>query len=161
MSHNHLPARGMPTAPTGVEVGRFDSYQIAQKAVDHLAESGFAVNNVTIVGTDLKVVERVIGRITYGRAGLSGFMTGSWFGLIIGFMLYAFSDVPGGPQTLIAVAVMGGSFGGIFGILRRSMTGGRRGFASATQIVASTYALLCNAPLAEEARAKLAQFRSN
>ena len=43
-------------------VGIFSSYADAQKAVDYLADEKFEVQNLAIVGTDLKSVERVLGR---------------------------------------------------------------------------------------------------
>ena len=43
-------------------VGIYNSYADAQKAVDYLADEKFAVQNLAIVGTELKSVERVLGR---------------------------------------------------------------------------------------------------
>ena len=43
-------------------VGVFNSYAEAQKAVDRLADNDFPVKNLAIVGTDLKLMERVTGR---------------------------------------------------------------------------------------------------
>ena len=40
-------------------VGIYSSYADAQKAVDYLADEKFEVQNLAIVGTDLKSVERV------------------------------------------------------------------------------------------------------
>ena len=52
----------------GVQVGSYDSYEQAQAAVDYLADEKFAVENVTIIGTDLRMVEKVTGRLSRGRA---------------------------------------------------------------------------------------------
>ena len=57
----------LPTPPTGWPVGSYATYAEAQRAVDHLADSDFPVGDVTIVGVDLMLVERVIGRLTWGR----------------------------------------------------------------------------------------------
>ena len=54
----------LPTPPTGWPVGSYATYEEAQRAVDHLADSDFPVRDVTIVGVDLMLVERVIGRLT-------------------------------------------------------------------------------------------------
>uniref|UniRef100_UPI0038CBF5E8 general stress protein n=1 Tax=Geodermatophilus chilensis TaxID=2035835 RepID=UPI0038CBF5E8 len=51
----------------GVQVGSFDSYEQAQAAVDFLSDQRFPVENVTIIGSDLRQVERVTGRLTWGR----------------------------------------------------------------------------------------------
>ena len=53
-------------------VGLYHSYADAQKAVDFLADEKFAVENLAIVGTELKSVERVIGRKTWGTVISAG-----------------------------------------------------------------------------------------
>lgn len=50
-----------------VSVGVYDTYFEAQQAVDHLADESFPVEDVEIVGTDLRSMERVTGRLTRGR----------------------------------------------------------------------------------------------
>ena len=61
----------LPTLPTGVEVASYATYLEAQQAVDRLSDEAFDVRAVTIVGTDLRMVERITGRLTYARvAGL-------------------------------------------------------------------------------------------
>ena len=44
-----------------------------------------------IVGTELKQVERVTGRLTYARAAMAGAASGLWMGLFVGFLLSLFS----------------------------------------------------------------------
>ena len=44
-------------------VGRFDDYESAQRAVDRLSDDGFPVENLDIVGSGLRLVERVTGRL--------------------------------------------------------------------------------------------------
>ena len=59
-----------PTLPQGETVAAYGTYLEAQRAVAHLAEKDFPVQLVTIVGTDLRMVERVTGRLSYpGRSG--------------------------------------------------------------------------------------------
>ena len=53
-------------------VGIYSTYEDAQKAVDFLADSKFEVQNLAIVGTDLKSVERVLGRTQLGHCDYSG-----------------------------------------------------------------------------------------
>ena len=79
------------TVPTGDTVGSYTSYLDAQKAVDYLADQQFPVQMVSIVGNDLKMVERVTGRLSYPRVALSGALSGMWFGLFVGVMLSFFS----------------------------------------------------------------------
>ena len=81
----------LPTPPTGWPVGSYATYEEAQRAVDHLADSDFPVRDVTIVGVDLMLVERVIGRLTWGRVLVSGAASGAWFGLFVGLLLSLFT----------------------------------------------------------------------
>ena len=62
-----------PTLPQGETVASYGTYLEAQRAVDHLADKQFPVQHVTIVGTDLRMVERVTGRLSYPRVALAGF----------------------------------------------------------------------------------------
>ena len=53
-------------------VARFDDYETAQRAVDRLSDDGFPVQTLDIVGSDLRLVERVTGRLTKARAAAPG-----------------------------------------------------------------------------------------
>src|SRR3954463_2444106 len=75
----------------GVQVGSYDSYERAQAAVDYLSDQKFAVENVTIIGSDLRMVERGTGRLTTGRAIAAGAAGGAWWGLFVGLLLGIFS----------------------------------------------------------------------
>jgi hypothetical protein len=143
----------VPTPPQGETVAAFATYTEAQQAVDHLAEQQFPVQLVTIVGTDLKMVERVTGRMSYPRAAASGFIGGAWFGLFVGLLLSLFSTA--GEAPLIPAILFGGAFGLLFSVLAYSFTRRRRDFTSTSQIVASSYTLLCLPEQAHKARALL------
>jgi hypothetical protein len=148
------PVPRVPTLPQGDEVAAYDSYLEAQKAVDFLSDEKFPVQHVTIVGTDLRMVERVTGRLTYGRVALDGALSGAWFGFFVGLLLTLFA---GGASSVLLVAMaLGAGFGLMFSVLSYAFTGGRRDFTSQSQIVASTYALLCASEHSGEARRKLA-----
>ena len=54
-------AAGDPEIPRGIPIGTYPTYLKAQEAVDYLSDHEFPVENVTIVGTDLRLVERVTG----------------------------------------------------------------------------------------------------
>ncbi|GEL94577.1 general stress protein [Cellulomonas composti] len=145
-----------PTPPKGETVARYDTYLQAQKAVDHLADKAFPVQMVTIVGTDLRMVERVTGRLSYPQAAIGGFMTGAWLGLFVGLLLTLFSS-PGGTSPFLPSILIGGAFGLMFSVLTYSLSRGRRDFTSTSQIVASSYAVLCHAEKAHQARLLLAE----
>lgn len=144
----------VPTPPSGEQIASYATYLEAQKAVDYLSDNKFAVEYVTIVGTDLRMVERVMGRLTYGRVALAGLASGAWFGLFVGLLLYMFNS--GGGLMLAAIG-LGAGFGLLFSVLSYSLTGGKRDFTSSSQIVASSYSLLCLAERAGDARRLLSQ----
>ena len=58
-----LLALGGPT----VQVSSYDDYASAQRTVDFLSDNGFPVEQSAIVGTDLRMVENVLGRLTTTR----------------------------------------------------------------------------------------------
>lgn len=140
-----------PTQPQGETVAAYDTYVQAQRAVAHLAEENFPVQLVTIVGTDLRMVERVTGRLSYTRAAIGGFLTGAWLGLFVGLLLTLFSTAGSGSPILSAVLI-GGAFGMLFSVVTYSFTRRRRDFTSTSQIVASSYAVLCRSEQANRAR---------
>src|SRR4029079_17841506 len=70
----------------------YDEYAAAQKAVDFLSDNKFPVEQCMIVGTDLKRIERITGRLTTGRVALGGLVSGVWLGLFVGLVLSLFSD---------------------------------------------------------------------
>ena len=147
----------LPTPPTGWPVGSYATYEEAQRAVDHLADSAdFAVTDVTIVGVDLMLVERVIGRLTWGRVIGSGAASGAWFGLFIGLLLSFFSQGPG-LGAIITSVVSGVVFFAAFAAVGYGASRGRRDFTSQSQMVAGRYDVLCQPRSAEKARELLAK----
>ncbi|OHV44875.1 hypothetical protein BBK14_30585 [Parafrankia soli] len=55
-----------------MSLGIYDDYPRAQYVVDYLSDHEFPVQNVVIVGTELKSVERVTGRLTHGKVAAAG-----------------------------------------------------------------------------------------
>jgi hypothetical protein len=152
---NRLPLR-VPTPPRGEPIARYATYLEAQRAVDHLSDHEFPVQFVTIVGSGLRMVERVIGRRTYPRAALGGAATGAWFGLMVGTLYLLFGSPNNGAQLGTSV-VLGAVFGMLFGVASYGLSGGRRDFTSTSQIVASEYEVLCMPEYADRARDLLHQ----
>lgn len=146
----------LPTPPTGWPVGSYATYAEAQRAVDFLADSDFPVRDVTIVGVDLMLVERVIGRLTWGRVLASGAASGAWFGLFVGLLLSLFNA--GSSLMPIVVGLISGVlFGVIFAAVGYGASRGRRDFTSASQMVAGRYDVLCQPRNAEKAREMLSK----
>lgn len=149
----------LPTPPTGWPIGSYDTYEEAQRAVDHLADNDFQVADVTIVGVDLMLVERVIGKLSWGRVLFTGAVSGAWFGLFVGFLLSIFGGTPGKTSYLpvLAGVAAGVLFGVIAAAISYASTKGRRDFASASQLVAGRYDVLCQPRNAEQGRDLLAR----
>jgi hypothetical protein len=144
---------GDPGAPgrSYVTIATYEDYASAQNAVDHLSDNGYPVEQVSIVGTDVRLVESVLGRMTTARAAGTGAVTGAWFGLFIGLLLTIFTASAWWAVFLFAI-VIGALWGAIFGGVAHAMTGGRRDFTSVSSLVASRYAVTVPADLAERAR---------
>lgn len=150
------PADEARTLPQGETVGSYTSYLDAQKAVDYLADQQFPVELVAIVGNDLKLVERVTGRLSYPRVALNGALSGMWFGLFVGVLLSFFT--PNGSYfSIITSVLMGAAFFMLFGIVTYAMQRGKRDFTSTSQVIASNYDVLVGHEVAHEARRLLSQ----
>ena len=139
--------------PRGQVVAGYDTYREAQRAVDYLSDSDFPVQHVSIVGSDLRMVENVLGRMTRGRAALAGAASGAWFGLFVGVLLVIFASEESNAFGLMLSALLYGAlFGAAFGFVGHAMTGGRRDFTSRSKIVASSYEIRCTWAEADRAR---------
>ena len=144
----------LPTPPTGWPVGSFATYAEAQQAVDYLADNEFPVEDVTIVGVDLMLVERVLGRLTWGRVLASGAASGVWMGLFVGALLAYFERNAG---AVVVGLVAGVLFSVLFAALGYAVQRGRRDFTSSSQLVAGRYDVLSQPRNAERARSMLAE----
>ena len=138
-------------------LGVFDRYEDAQKVVDYLSDNEFAVQNLAIVGTELRIVERIAGRLTRGKVAAASAASGVWFGLFIGAAFALFGD--GNPLGfIITLVILGGVFGAVWSQIGYSALtrGGARDFASVSQVVATKYEVLVEHKLEEAARQLLA-----
>ena len=136
-------------------VGIYNSYADAQKAVDYLADEKFEVQNLAIVGTDLRSVERVLGRRNWGTVVTQGLQSGVSTGLLVAIVLLIFSP-PGSFLLLLAVSLAIGIVLGIgFSAAAYAMSRGKRDFTSITQTVATKYEVLCEHKVAVQAREML------
>jgi hypothetical protein len=144
------PGAGTPAGPT-VVVATYPDYVSAQRAVDYLSDNKFPVERTAIVGTDLRLVENVLGRLTTARAALAGAASGAWFGLFIGLLFGIFSN-SNWFAVLIFCILVGAVWGAVFGAIAHATTGGRRDFSSRSSLQASQYAVLVDAEVAEQAR---------
>lgn len=154
-----LPSLPSSQSPLGLDFPQslavYDDYAAAQKAVDFLADQRFPVEQCMIVGTDLKRVERITGRLTTGRVAMGGAASGAWFGLFIGLLFGIFTD-----SNLLAIlattVLVGILFGVISALIGYAATRGRRDFSSVTQVIATRYEVLVEHKTAAQARELLA-----
>jgi hypothetical protein len=144
-------ATGAAAAVPTVSVATYPDYALAQQAVDYLSDNQFPVEKTSIVGTDLRLVENVLGRMTTVRAALAGAASGAWFGLFIGLFLGIFSDSNWFGLIFLGLLI-GAAWGAIFGAIAQAMTGGRRDFTSRSSLQASQYAVVVEADVADGAR---------
>jgi hypothetical protein len=150
------------TVPVGRHVlGSYPQYEQAQAVVDHLSDNGFPVEKVSIVGADLRLVERVTGRLTKGRAAAAGAASTAWLGLLFGLFVGIFADSSTAAFGLAAYgALFGAVAGAILGYVAHAATGGRRDFSSMTGLAATRYEVLVEPDAAQEAERLLSLMRA-
>jgi hypothetical protein len=145
-------------APARTTVATYGTYREAERAVDFLSDQGFPVERVAIVGTGLKTVEQVAGRLTTGRAALAGAtqgaMIGALFALFFGLFFTVAEDFLG---VLLYGLVAGTLFGATFAAITKAAQGGRRDFASVTAMEAERYELQVDHEVSARAKQLLAE----
>jgi Heat induced stress protein YflT domain len=156
------PGMGTGTAPPApataderyqprVTLASYPDYASAQRAVDFLSDNKFPVEHTAIVGTNLSLVENVIGRMTTSRAAASGAAAGAWFGLFIGLLFALFANANWLAVVLTGV-IIGAIWGAIFGAIAHAATRGSRDFSSQSSLQAQEYAVNVTADRADAAR---------
>lgn len=111
---------------------------------------------VAIVGSDLRSVERVRGRLGYGTLALRGLITGSWLGLLVSLFLPVSANGSVGVTTGAAI-VIGAGLGMLINILRFSLTRNRHEFSSSTAVIAARYDVIVPHPMAQQAKDAIAE----
>ena len=144
-------------------IGKFTEYTDAVAFVDTLVNHGFPAGAVAIVGKDLRSVERVRGKMTYGRIALSGAVTGSWLGLLIGLFFGGSTDALGAPamDSTFSAVLIGAGIGMLINILRFSVSRNKRAFVSQSSVVAGKYEVQVPANLADQAEKAIADHENH
>ena len=142
-----MPVVMEPKMPTGTEVASYQTYAQARAAVDFLSDSGFDVSSITIVGTDLHMVERVTGRLTIARASLSGASSGALWGALMGMFMSAGQNAGGTGLWVGGGIVIGALVGMALSALMFIVRGRNRDLVSSQQVVALRYAILASADI--------------
>lgn len=133
-------------------VGVYDTYEEAQKVVDFLADSRFPVENLCIVGTELRSVERVLGRRTWVTVLGAGLQNGVTTGLLVAMLMW-FLQPTENIFVLLAYALsMGLIIGVVISVFAHLMGRGRRDFTSVSQTVATKYEILAEHKVVAMAR---------
>ena len=156
------------SSPTGIprpslsldypmSLGVYERYEQAQEAVDYLSDNEFPVEQCLIVGTDLRQLERVTGRLTPWRVALGGALSGVWMGLFVGLIFILFGGTRDALLTVLWAATFGAFFGLVWALIGYAATRGRRDFTSVSQVVATRYEVLTEHKHAQRARDLLDQ----
>lgn len=145
-----------PAIPKGDVLGTYESYADAQRVIDRLAKAEFDVQHLSIVGSDLKSVERVTGRLSWGRAALGGAVSGAWLGLFFG-LLYILFFINANLLFILWAMLIGAGFGILFGIVTYAITRRYRDFSSTQQLVVTSYQVIIDPEFTAKAQAVLAQ----
>ena len=146
-----------PNAGSRTTVATYDNYRDAERAVDFLSDKGFPVERTAIVGTGLKTVEQIGGRLTTGRAALMGASQGAVIGLIFGLLFGLFFDGPAFFGVVLYGVILGIVFGAVSAAIGQAMQGGRRDFASVRAMQAERYELQVDDEVSAQAKQLLAE----
>jgi hypothetical protein len=138
-----------------VSLGSYPTYAQAQSVIEFLADQKFEVETTEIIGSDLRMVEQVTGRLNWPRALIGGIASGAWFGLFVGLLLNILTTASFGRAMLFGLT-WGVIFGGIFAAVSYGLTAGRRDFTSRSAIVPSRFEVLVAATHSDRARTALA-----
>lgn len=152
------PQLSLPEPPSGWPIESYPTYAAAQRAVNYLAEEGFPIEHLTIVGHEPMLVERIAGRMTTGRAAKSGAIAGAYWGVFLGLLMALFGPAAAGGVTIVVSAILGATLGAILGLLSFRALGGQRGFVTRPHLVAASYELVVEPKHAEQARNLLAKY---
>ncbi|MGW9111960.1 general stress protein [Microbacterium sp. NPDC055683] len=126
------------TPEVGETVASFRDYDDALKAVSKLISSEIPAREIAIVGTALRSVERVTGRLGWAQAAWSGALNGVLLGLLLGAMVVIWSPaLPMG--AFVGLILLGVAMGMVFRLANYMIVRRRRDFASVMQVTADHY----------------------
>jgi hypothetical protein len=143
MATKRSSRKSPPAIPNGEVLADFPQYAEAVAYVEKLVRNDFPAGFIAIVGSDLRSVERVRGKMSYARVAFSGAVTGAWIGLIYAFLFGPAIDTANiasdANGTLGSAIVIGAGVGMLFNVIRFSLSRSKREFVSQSSIVAAKY----------------------
>ncbi|MDR0436478.1 MAG: hypothetical protein LBH11_06970 [Propionibacteriaceae bacterium] len=142
----------MPDITALRAIASYDNYGDARRAVDYLANAGFPVETLTIVGAGLRSVERVTGKLSWGRVVISGALSGVLWGLMLAVLFWLL--LPG--KSLLPLFGLGVGTGLVYGtlanVINYAATRGERDFTSVQTVVATRFEVMGDIQHAARAR---------
>jgi hypothetical protein len=149
---NRLNTATTPTTASRRTIASYRTYEEAERAVDWLSDNSFPVERSAIVGTGLRSVEQVTGRMTQGRAAKAGAGQGALIGALFALLFGIFFSGPEFAELLLYALVSGAVFGALYGALfQNAASGGKRDFMSSADIQADRYEVQVDEAAADEA----------
>lgn len=143
-----------------VAVASFRTYKGAADAVARLGGTGFPIEAITIVGSDLRLVEEVTGRMSLPRAAALGAISGAWFGALVAALVGIFAGSFGAFLALLLWGILlGAVFGAGLGMLGYIAYDRNRGFTSDRLVIAGRYDLNAPIELADRLRTDVLSIR--
>lgn len=141
MSANFSRTGRHPVMPTGTEVAAYRSYEDAARAVDKLIAEGFPPTTISIVGSDLHMAEKVVGKLSPARVAAAGAVRGLTWGLLLALVVML--TTPEAPAVVPLLAVAAGVGAGVLlAVVSWVASKGSKNFSAQAQLVASRYAIL-------------------
>lgn len=141
----------MSAGDVGQTVAGYSTYEAAQKAVSTLIGADIPARHIAIVGSGLRSVERVTGRLGYATAARSGAVNGLLLGLLFAAVLVIGSPTLPIP-VFVGVLFVGIALGMLLSLTTYSLVRKRRDYASVIQVVADHYDV--TVPASDLARAR-------
>jgi hypothetical protein len=150
-----MPTTDRSKTATGAScrtIASYSTYADAERAVDWLSDHEFAVERSAIVGTGLRSVEQVTGRMTPGRAAMIGAAQGALIGALFALLFGIFFTGPEFVELLLYSLALGALFGALYSALfQYAASSGKRDFVSASSIQADRYDVQVDEEVAEQA----------
>ncbi|WP_084502698.1 general stress protein [Microbacterium indicum] len=143
---------GLGRAPeVGETVATYKQYEGAQRAVSLLISKEIPASDIAIVGSALRSVEKITGRLGWAQAAWQGALNGVLLGLLVS--AFAFIWVPTPTFAMVGgLLLLGVAVGMLMRVLSYSLVRRRRDYASVQMVMADHYEVAVSRSHVTEAR---------